>query len=380
MKLPIIFALSGLLVAGAPDAQISVPGDHPTLAQAISAAPPGATIVVSTPQLQAPVILDKPVKILGDPVANIGTDGLCHGPPTPAVLLAGPGSGTVVISGVNLVQCFDAPQMRELLSGGGFSDVHVYDSTILTSLTGFSGLGYGSAAISVSVPFLMLSGCSVLGGRDDIDNCWVGGFPTLLPPLNAYPAVEAPGSTVAVLDSSIFGGSHNSQCCVLCTCPTDLSVIAGAGGTGIIASRVIEADSTVAGGAGATYHANFQFCGATPSGQAYQTENFDTLPGVVAGSGPIRLGSTWTLNYFVPGPAAVLVFSFGTEAPTQLAGLGWSFLGPGILVLGQIPTGISASLPIPVPTDKWLLGQEVSFQIFDTSIGLTRPVLGPLVP
>ena len=380
MKLLITLALSTLLVAGAPGAQILVPGDHPTLAAAVSAAWPGATIVVSTPQLQSPVVVDRPLTIIGDPVVNVGTDDLCHGPQQAAILLAGPGSGTVVLSQVNLVQCFDAPQMAELLGGGGFSELHVYDSTIVSSLTGLSGSGSGSPAISISVPFFMLSGSTVIGGRDDIDICLLGGFPAFMPPFLAYPGIEASGSTVVVLDSSVRGGSHNSQCCKFCVCPGDLSTVAGPGGAGIVAAEVLMADSSVQGGSGAKIYAGTEPCGTTPDGPDVVTASVAALPGILAGSGPMQLGSTWTLNYFAPGPAAVLLFSFGVSAPIDLPGFGWFFLGPGTLLLGPLTTGVPDSVSFPIPSDTWLLGLELSFQVFDASIGFTRPVLGALVP
>ena len=87
MKLPLTIAISTaistLLVAGSPSAQIYVPGDYSTLGEAVTAAEPGATIIVTTPVLQDPIVLDKPLRILGDPVLNVGTEDLCHGSPQP---------------------------------------------------------------------------------------------------------------------------------------------------------------------------------------------------------------------------------------------------------------------------------------------------------
>lgn len=98
LSLPVLVAL----LFGLPSrAQIFVPADQPTLQAAIDAAPAGGTIIVTTPIQQEPVIIDRPVNIVGDPVVNVGDVGHCGGA-RPAITLAGPGSGIVRVSGAVL--------------------------------------------------------------------------------------------------------------------------------------------------------------------------------------------------------------------------------------------------------------------------------------
>ena len=94
MKFLASASLAAILAAGSTPAQIEVPGDYATLQAAITAAAPGSTIVVTTPVLQGPIVIDKPLTIIGDPVANLGTEGPCFSPIPVPIELAGPGGGT----------------------------------------------------------------------------------------------------------------------------------------------------------------------------------------------------------------------------------------------------------------------------------------------
>jgi hypothetical protein len=380
MKLLTSASLAAILAAGSTLAQIEVPGDYATLQAAITAAAPGSTIVVTTPVLQGPIVIDKPLTIIGDPVANLGTDGLCHTPIPIPVELAGPGYGTVVLAQVNLQQCIDGGYMTEVLGGGGFSELHIYDSTVFTSPTGLTGSGAGDAAVKVSVPFVLVSGSTVIGGADAIDICTFGGFGGIQIPYLAYPAIDAPGSLVTLLDSFVQGGSHLTFCCEYCACPADLSTIVSPGGPGVVASEVLVAGGTVAGGAGARILADMVFCGTSPDGPAFVASTVDALPGVLSSSGPLALGTSWTLSYVTPGPLGALFFGLGANVPAYLPGQGWYFLGPDLLLLGPVPVGVPGTFTAPIPADPILSGFEVTFQLFDTSTGLSRPEIGVLVP
>jgi len=100
-------ALSLCMLAAPIGAQIDVPGDYPDLQTAVDNASPGDVIVIhggtwiGSATLPA-LTIDRAVAVIGDPAPSFepGSGGIGQQPP--AVLLAGPGSGVVVLANVHI--------------------------------------------------------------------------------------------------------------------------------------------------------------------------------------------------------------------------------------------------------------------------------------
>jgi hypothetical protein len=379
---PLMIALPLLAVVSAHGwaAEIRVPGDYPTLQAAIDAASPGDVITVATSTTQDPVVITKPLTILGDPALNVrsGCDGY-DSEPFHAFRLAGPGSGRVVIGNATLASTADCAHPASSIGGGGFAELHVFNATFKPN-PGLSGTADGCSTVKVDVPYILIEGSEIAGGESDGDDCYGylhGGV---------WSAIEAPASTVTVLDSKISGpGEPLFYCCKSCTCPATLPS-GGEGGHGIVANEVfVDAASEVKGGVGATYYAKVLSsdpgtpCGKKPDGQAFVAAAVHVLPGTIDGSGATPLGGTLALTFDVPGPLALLFVSVGVTAPVLLPGAGYSYLFSPLLV-GPVPTGGPQSVSLAVPPLAALLGLEGGFQIFDLSLGLTAPAVAVLGP
>ncbi len=378
----LLVALSLVAVAGAGwAAEIRVPGDYPTLQAAIDAAQAGDVITVSTASVQEPVVIDKPLTILGDPVLNVrsGCDGYDF-EPFHAFRLAGPGSGRVVIGNAKLASTADCAHPASSIGGGGFAELHLFNATFKPSPL-LSGTADGCSTIKVDVPHVLIEGSEIVGGESDADDCYGylhGGI---------WSAIEAPASTVTVLGSKITGSVEPLfYCCKGCTCPTSLPS-GGEGGHGIVALEVfVDGASEVQGGVGATYYAKLLSsdpgtpCGKKPDGQAFVASAVHALPGAISGGGATPLGGTLSLSFDVPGPLAALFLSTGVSAsPVLVPGAGYSYLSAPLFA-GLVPTGGPQALAFSVPPVAVLLGLEGGFQIFDLTLGLTAPVVGVLGP
>lgn len=357
-------------------AEIHVPGDHPTLQAAIDAASPGDVILVSINS--DPVVVDKPLTILGDPVFDIkvscmGSTGI-HG-----FRLAGPGIGRVVIGNVTSTtgDCF---QPGSSIGGGGFEELHVFNATFIPKPL-LSGQARGSSSIKVDVPLILVEGSDIVGGKADADDCYMDG--SLYDDVTY--AIEAPASTVTILDSKISGGGpalfYCCDCCNECSCPPVLPK-GGEGGNGVVANDVfVDAASVVTGGTGSTFEVVVPglTCAKKPDGLAFIAGAVHQLPGNIDGSGATPLGGTFTLTFDVPGPLAVLFFSTAVGAPALIPGAGYAYLASPVLA-GPVPTGAPQSVAFAVPAVPALLGLEGGFQIFDVTLGLTAPAVGVLGP
>jgi hypothetical protein len=378
--LPLVLLIPAASSASA--AEIHVPGDYATLQAAIDAASPDDVIVVSGPGSQDPVVVDKPLTILGDPTFNIKVTclSLGSGPPVHGFHLAGPGSGRVVLGNVTSTTG-DCLYPGSSIFGGGFDELHIFNATFIPKPL-LSGLAHGSSSILVDVPHVLVEGSEVVGGKSDNDDCYAG---TGALYDEVFAAIEAPSSTVTVLDSKIRGaGPANYYCCSFCgrgICPPVLPA-GGEGGNGVVASVVfVDAASVVAGGIGSTFVIEpiHLACGKKPDGFPFIAGAVHVLPGDIDGSGATPLGGAFTLSFDVPGPMAVLFFSTTVSSPTLVHGVGYSFLASPVL-LGPVSTGAPQSLSFAVPQSAALLGLEGGFQIFDVALGLTAPAVGVLGP
>ncbi len=365
-------------------AELRVPGDYPNLQAAIDAAAAGDVIVVSTGYTQDPVVIDKALTILGDPMFSVRTEcgfpGACTDCPEPdhAFRLAGPGTGRVVIGNAQTTS-FDCFYPAASIGGGGFDELHLFNVEF-HPVSGQTGLGYGSSTIQVDVPHVLVEGSSIRGGIVDCDHC--SGFLYDV----VYAAIEAPASAVTILNSEVVGGGNAYFCCQGCTCPAGLPE-GGKGGNGVVASEVfVDSASTVAGGAGSTFYAypgpagtGGVACGKKRDGVAFIAGAVHALPGAVTGSGATRLGGTFTLSFEVPGPLAVLYLSLRVGEPVLVPGSGYSYLHTPVLAQ-PVTTGSPQTLAFAVPPAPELVGLERAFQILDFTLGLTAPAVALLGP
>ncbi len=371
--------------------QIVVPTDYPDLAAAIAAAPPHATIVVATQVQQPRVVIDKPLTIIGDPIANIGlpSNQPCWSQPAywkPCIELDGPGAGRVALVQVRLTRGGNCPSMQPLLLGGGFDELHLESVEAVVPLTGFDGLGYGTSAIETDVPFVLVTDSTLVGGNDQTDDFSL--FEYL--PLETYPAIQAPASDVTLLDSYVVGGSLDTPYgCYGCPCPElTASTTSGAGAPAVVASSLFVAGGYVVGGAGAQVVAaplrvggDWSDCGNAPDGPPAIAGAVHPLLDLAGDTGPIRSGASWTFGYFASGPLAVLLFDVGITPPTSLAPHGWLFVDSATAgVFGPLPTEAVTYLEFDVPSSSALVGTPLVFQVLDSTDGLTRPVARIVVP
>jgi hypothetical protein len=371
-----------LLAAHAHADQITVPGDQPDLQAAIDAAAPGDVIVVQTSTPQDGVVVDKPLIVVGDPLAEVLIGPGCGARGQAAFELLGPGAGTLVLVNVRTSPGADCFQPAPAIRGGGFDELHLFECEILPAADGQTGLGHGAPGISVSVGFVLLASSTVVGGTADSDHC--AGF--LLG--DGEPGIEAPASTVVVLDSMVSGGGPGTLCCQFCACPPNLSGLGGVGGEGLLAAELYVANSSIEGGAGATHRAypldeasgGAVVCGTQPSGTPFVVGSFVLLaPGDLTGPARMQVGSTWTLSWSTPSALNAFYWSIGSVPPYPV-GTGLGFLDPASARrAGTVPGGMHA-LNLAVPNLPGLIGLELAFQLVDPASGPTRPVIAVIAP
>lgn len=380
--LALVLLLSPPLVAGG---KVVVPRDYPTLEAAVRACNPGDVVLVRTTTPQHGVTVDKPLTIVGDPLAVVYAGAAFPYPCADAAAfeLAGPGYGTLTLSNVEILpagDCFDPPAGIE---GGGFDELHIHDSRIRAGRAGSGGTGRGAPGIAVDVPFLQIVGSFVSGQNPDAESC------SNRLPDEREAGIDAPASTVLMLDSLVVGGGWGKLCCEYCFCPPHIGGLGGSGGDGVIAYRLFETNSVQLGGRGSTYVAYPGLepegggvpCGKQPDGTGFAVHQHVALANDAYGSGPMRLGRTWDLGWNTPGPAAALLASFDPTPPTLVAGMGWVFSSAATTFLvGVVPAGGPRTLALPIPARPGLVGVPIVLQLFDATSGLTRPVSSVIVP
>ncbi|MEX1024765.1 MAG: hypothetical protein WD226_06765 [Planctomycetota bacterium] len=358
-------------------AQIVVPTDAPNLAAAVDLAEAGETIFVRTSEPQAPVIVAKPLTIVGQPRAYIEVPCGEHA----GVLLAGEGFGRVVLSQMDIVLGAECAFPDAGIAGTGFRELFLDDCLVDTRWSAFGGVTYGTPAIAVDLPLLTLHATRVFGGGVDADAC-IGPLPG-----GGHPGVLAPNADVVLHDSEVQGGAGGYLCCEWCSCPTSPLGWGGEGGTAVVASNLYLIDSNVAGGQGAVLDAfpGFEFdggamrCATQPNGAAFDVQSARNIVSDLAGTGPLGIGQRWALEW--PGSAdfAWLIGSMRHTVPWELGGpdgFGTVFVDLNALFLQELVyTGDgSARYELTVPPVLELIGTSVVFQVFEAGPGLSSPV------
>ena len=361
--------------------------DFTDLQKALDTVPPGATLLVKFGSWTA-IHVKQPVTIIGDPLTKIAAPEPSWGNPfvqAPALTLAGPGSGTVVLMNVTTGGSTDGVWFSvqgEGIAGGGFTELELYHCDIRPpSWTTLTGLGEGADAIDLAGVLSVLAvDTTVTGGNSDTDACNY---------FQSYPGgegIDAPGATVTLLDSTVVGGSVGLMCFDMgfppamgpCPCPG----FGGEGGIGIQASQLFHAQSDVKGGQGADVEWGPP---ATPFGsQPDGAATAGILLGVDLGNGlnaggPLQSGQSWDLMW--TGQPAVLAVSLGAvPTPQPLGPQGWLYLdlaGP-FFTLPVAPGSTGTSFGIP--SSPVLVGLQVAVQAWEPWAGLRRPVIDRIAP
>ena len=364
-----------VLLASPVAAQLHVPGDYPDPQSAVNNASPGSVIIVHggvwTATSGPALTIDRPLTLIGDPAPTFEPAASGSGQQPPTVLLAGPGSGSVVLANVRVLGQalgFLWSSQTGGVVGGGFDELLVHDSDLRApEWVAMSGIGTGTSGIDVTLPFLLISGSSVRASDHRDDGCY--GFA-----LAGRPGVDSSG-TVVVLDSTVLGGTYLNPCFPFPGCAP---LPGGDGGPGVVAVRVDEAGSTITGGPGASWRDVLGVpCGSAAVGPSVSATTHVVLASDLTVSRPTRIGSSLTLSWNTPGPVIQLFYSRGSSAPYSITpGLGDAYLRPvGVRMLGTFPSGSGLqSLTIPVPPSQALLGLAFTFQGFDGPDHVTRPV------
>jgi hypothetical protein len=359
-----------------------VPGSFPTVQQAIDASAPGDTIVVHG-GTWPPILISKPLTIVGSPEATFDNTGVAVFPllQAPCIRLSGTGDGAVRLAQVRtkgVTNGFQFSGAGPAILGGGFSELHVLRSTIQSpTWCCLTGSAIGVPAISVSIPHVVVSASTVRASDSDVDFVPISGFSGVAGP----PGISAP-DTVVVLDSTVTGGRSSGSSYFPGTAPPGgcPCLDKAAGGTGVSAARLLVAGSTIAGGKGGDVFNGSVPWGTAPSGPPTQVTTHVQLPQDFTASGKIAVGGTWTVTWTVSGPFGVLLLA-GPALPTNVAGLGWLFLDFSTLhFAAAFPAGGSHSFTFDVPPNPALTGLEIAAQFWGPEHGLTRPVIELVSP
>lgn len=403
MRLPLLIAL---LTSTATAGEIRVPADQPDLATALAVAAPGDVIRVQTPADQAPasgasLLVDKPVTIVGEPVCRIDLQGFGL-PADGGLKLAGPGHGEVVLMGVELSYQVGFEDGMPSLAGGGFDALRLYDCKILhDNFTPTGAITRAFPAVELAgVAELTVVGSELLGGWRYSDTC----IPTFLHG-NGEAGIEAPGTSVLLVDSSVTGGSGGGSVEYwLAACPTDLDSLPGVGGDGVVAAELHSWNTTITPGAGTQVwvdpigfcSSGMIFCGTSSNGQPYIVGGTVSVNGcsrLTHASSRVPLGGVWQLDWDPVGagclpslagcgtcPAFLFVDLAAPGSPIDFAG-SWVYLNPGTAFLAlNFPSNLPFSALLPVPPIPVLAGLEVSAQVMIGTGALSGPVSGVLAP
>ncbi|MFG0316860.1 MAG: hypothetical protein ACF8XB_06280 [Planctomycetota bacterium JB042] len=376
-------------------------GDHTSLQAAIDAATAGDVLqVVGGTYLT--ITVDKPLTIVAEPRATIRPAPafpatlcshcgfVCQ---CPAVTLAGPGAtGTVALVNLEIGGAWDGSFFSNGgngIYGGGFAELHVSRCHVFGAIPEWiTGSAKSTQAIHVagSLPLITATASTIEAGPSD-------SLYYTTPSYSGRAAIDAPTSTVVLLDSLVRGGDVASPYILgpgstlppgPCPCP---SIPDGEGGPGIVAQTLFEAGSVVLGGKGQDVYDGTTSStwplppfGKQPDGPPTVVQNHHPLAQDLVSSGPVALGKPWTLSWLTPSGGGLLFLSLAAGVPTHDPTAGWLFLDPAPPLAAVPIAGGPGYLTLTVPADPGLLGLTTCLQAYDASYGLSRPVIEVVVP
>lgn len=395
----LVLSLTGRVFAG----QIVVPHDQPHLAAAIAAASHDDVIVVRTSADQnvsgAPIVIDRAITIIGDPVCNISLFGTTGG-----LQLAGPGTGEVVLSGLRIYYTATDSNGIPSLSGTGFDAVRLIGCDIQHKNLQPTGLITKSfAAVSLpKVKQLTVIDSVLLGGPAGSDDCSDVSFY-----INGQDGIFAPNSSVLIVDSTVTGGRGGLAFeSTYKTCPASLATWGGKGGNGVRAAEVHAWNSVVFGGAGVTWLSfdsglcnvgSVTTCGTQPDGAAFVVSGplaNNPCSRLIQPTAEIPLGGSWSLVWDPTKPGCLplgtgcagsctghLFLSFEHPIDPFLFQGSWVFLDPNASwLLTSFPSDLPQLWSYPVPISASLIGVPISAQVLLSNGELSGPTQGLLVP
>jgi hypothetical protein len=387
---PIVLAFGLVLtgfVARSASAQLIVDanggGGFTTIQPALDAAAPDQTILVMPGNYGGPILIQKPVKLLG-----VGEPTIHHGvaaPPQPltwrCVELQGPGTGTVVIAGFNVgsptVCSMTAWPSYPCIFGSGFSELHVLrgktHGPVPVCLT---GLAQGYPAVQVTVPLVVLAHADVKGAPTMSDS-------STWPVPQAPPSIDVTGC-VAILDSVIHGSAADSLAWIdglsgpplanPCPCPELSTQNNGSPGVkatlGFVVDSVTYFDSSLG---------QFVPWGFQPAGLAWTADSTVYIAPAVGLDAPLpmRIGQPWSLVFPSEWSQSTLYASFTISTPYAYGGQ-FAFMQT-VDAATPLPPGMT-SLDVTWPDTPMLLGLELVWQLYDPVLGLSRPVFDIFMP
>lgn len=375
-----LLVIALLLAPVAPAQVLHVPGDYPDPQSAIAAASPGAVVVVEG-GFWLPITIDKPLTLVG--VADaIGLPlFLPDGPPPVAqspITLAGGGSGTVRLAHIQVGGNVDGSAYSACapsISGGGFAELHVFDSFIEGApwVFAYNTTFPGADGINVDVPFVWVERCTVRGAFAVADDNHAH---TSCP--DAGDALVTTG-TVMLLDSDVNGGTGpvlewDSDGAGSCppSCP------GGAGGDGVRCAKLVHSGSSIGAGTGAIWLADVGSfpCCVGPVGADVDAPE-QKLPDDLVGTGPAHLGQPWNLGWSLPGPA-VLLFVSASVGPAPQLGNPALHLPPPHFLGVVLPS--TFQIDTVVPAAVAFTGVEYGVQLYSLVTGWSRPLAGVIAP
>jgi hypothetical protein len=258
----------------------SFAGGFATIQPALDAAAPDQTILVMPGTYSGPIVITKPVKLLG-----IGMPEILHGAvPTGSwssvwrcVELQGPGWGKVVLAGFKIGSpnacTWTAYPIYPCISGSGFEELHVVRCQVHGPIPGcLTGVAKGFPALRVVVPLVILAHSSLKGSPTLSDWVW--------PVPQAEPSVDVTGC-VAILDSVVHGTAAEDPYWIVglmgpappfpCPCPELMGN--NSGSAGVKATLGFVVNSEISGGPGGKVvlsapEGTFPY-GSQPSGPAW---------------------------------------------------------------------------------------------------------------
>ncbi len=381
-------ALALLALAAAPlsAGQILVPTDFADLQAAIDAASPGDVIVIDG-GTHGPVTVDKAITLAG--VAGNRPFIRTPDPGDPqlgaAILLAGPGSGTAVISTLDIDgeiagNIFGSP--NDGIAGGGFDLVIVERCDVAAPEWVFpTGIGDGGHGIDVG-GLLAVHESTVTGGSG------VDDFSGLFGLFSPKAGAGIVGNDVHLVNSTVTGGAglvEQYGDTLLCSIPNLCDQLSGGeGGTGIVADTLYRQGSLVMGGAGSLYTCSLTGAAcALPDGEDVDVGSVTTTPfSFLSAPSPLVVGGSWNLTFFASAlsPTYPLVISPQPRAPVTLFE-GQLWMNPAAFLVKFIPETFTGGFTVnfAIPNDTSLAGITIVAQVLDPGSELTNPVFATAV-
>lgn len=383
-------AASLLLCAPLLSAQLRVPQDFATIQDAIDGAVTGEVILVTGGE-HGPFVIDKPLTIIGSdsarpllrPYNTMEFQSLPAPSYDPPVTLAGTGSGTVTLAGLDIggELWWEYQTSAPAIGGGGFDELRVLHCNVKAPTWPTLGNPFSSAAVDVDVAQLLVRDSVVVGGKAGFNGGWIS-FDV---PVGGA-GIRSTGD-VQLFDSAVRGGEGFD---VTFFDPTSSGPAScdqlsnGDGGVGIVTPGTLHvATSLIEGGPGADVHVDddvtVNFLCTRPDGELIDVGQSVSMDDDLTGSGPLVPDTHWTLHSISPSATGGLLMISAQPIPPVASAAGLLYMQPGQFTLA--PIGLSAvDVTFAIRDEPALYGATVVVQRYDFAQGsLSRPVHATLV-